>query len=190
MTQKSFDKTERACVVFSVIMKGALLMLSLLLMPLSIQAQEEDEDDDPTRYSTPMPIMTPDMVERGGVFDELDEEPEFNGAKVVEKQKIGNKTVKQKKTFPKGKNGLMSFLAYTIKYPPAAIAYKIQGRVVVRFTVGRKGNVYDIMVIKGVHTLLDEEAVRVVEMMPKWKPGKRDGKTVPVYYYLPVTFRL
>ena len=65
-----------------------------------------------------------------------------------------------------------------------------QGRVLVGFIVNRDGSVDDVKVVKSVHPALDEEAVRVVKAMPKWKPGKKGNKTVRVRYTLPMTFRM
>jgi len=60
----------------------------------------------------------------------------------------------------------------------------------VSFVVGRNGKVQEVQVLKGVHPLLDEEAVRVVKASPKWKPAKMDGNPVRITYRLPVIFRI
>ena len=83
------------------------------------------------------------------------------------------------------------FLAKTIVYPPRALRRNIQGRVIVRFTVNKAGKITDVHVIKGVSPELDEEALRVVSMFPPWQnPGKQNGKPVPVFYSLPIQFRV
>ena len=92
--------------------------------------------------------------------------------------------------FPDGDEALIKFLQENLVYPPEAKENGIEGRVIVSFIVGRDGSVTEIKVIKNVHPLLDEEALRVVKMMPNWKPGKLNGKTVPVRFQLPIDFKL
>ena len=77
-----------------------------------------------------------------------------------------------------------------LKYPKYAVENGIQGRVYVDFVVDESGNVKDVKVSRGVHTALDEEAVRVVSASPKWKPGRHRGKKVKVAMTIPVDFRL
>ncbi len=97
--------------------------------------------------------------------------------------------VEQQPEFPGGQAGMMKFLAETIKYPAEAAKKGIEGRVIVQFVVGSDGTVGNVNIMRGVDPLLDKEAVRVVGTMPKWTPGKQDGKPVAVKYTIPVTFR-
>ena len=85
---------------------------------------------------------------------------------------------------------MMDFMGKNVKYPVDAQEQKIEGRVVVKFVVEADGRIGDVTVVKGVHPSLDKEAVRVVKSMPKWTPGKVDGKPVACYYSLPVSFKL
>ena len=98
--------------------------------------------------------------------------------------------VEQAPTFPGGNQELMSYLAKNIKYPKEAQAAKKEGRVIVQFVVASTGQVTNVKVMRGVDPLLDAEAIRVVEGMPRWTPGRQDGEAVNVRYTLPVTFRL
>ena len=98
--------------------------------------------------------------------------------------------VEQMPTYPGGNAELMAFLAKNIKYPTIAQENGTQGRVIVQFVVEKDGSIADARVARGVDPYLDKEAVRVVNMMPKWKPGKQRGKPVRVKFTLPVTFRL
>ena len=82
------------------------------------------------------------------------------------------------------------FLQKNLRYPDLAKENNIQGRVTLRFVVDEEGNVSDVNVVKGIGGGCDEEAKRVVMKMPKWKPGKQNGKAVKVYYTLPISFRL
>jgi protein TonB len=77
-----------------------------------------------------------------------------------------------------------------LKYPTIAAENGIQGRVTLRFVVSKTGEITDVNIIKGLDPSCDKEAVRVVKTMPKWIPGKQNGRNVPVYYTLPVVFRL
>lgn len=98
--------------------------------------------------------------------------------------------VEQAPSFPGGNQELMSYLAKNIKYPKEAQAAKKEGRVIVQFVVASTGQVTNVKVMRGVDPLLDAEAIRVVEGMPRWTPGRQDGEAVNVRFTLPVTFRL
>jgi protein TonB len=66
----------------------------------------------------------------------------------------------------------------------------IEGRVTIRFVVGKTGEVTDVTVIRGMDPQCDNEAVRIVKLMPKWIPGRQNGRNVPVYYTMPIVFKL
>ena len=85
---------------------------------------------------------------------------------------------------------LYKYLAENIKYPQMAKESGIQGRVFVTFVVEKDGRVTDVRVLRGIGGGCDEEAIRVVQNMPKWTPGKQRGKSVRVQYNLPVKFTL
>ena len=91
--------------------------------------------------------------------------------------------------YPGGDEALLKFIQDNIKYPSAAAELGIEGRVIIRFVVGKTGEVSDIKVIRGVSSCNDE-AIRVVKMMPKWEPGMNKGEPVNVYYTLPIVFKL
>jgi len=99
-------------------------------------------------------------------------------------------TVEVMPQFPGGDVGLMKWLQDEIQYPREAQDKGIQGRIVVRFVVTPDGSIENAEVVKSLDPLLDQEAVRVVKNMPKWIPGKQDGKPAYVYYSLPVVFKL
>lgn len=92
--------------------------------------------------------------------------------------------------FPGGESGLMQFLKEEIRYPNKARKKGIQGKVVIGFVVNANGSVSHVKIVESANEELDKEAERVVQKMPRWKPGKHDGKDVNVYYELPVQFRL
>ena len=92
--------------------------------------------------------------------------------------------------FPGGQIAMLQYLMKNIKYPEQAMKEGIQGRVAVRFIVEKDGSISDVKPVLSVHPLLNKEAVRVVESMPKWSPGKHNGKPVRVRFNLPVMFKL
>jgi protein TonB len=98
--------------------------------------------------------------------------------------------VEEMPAFPGGDKAMMEFIYANIQYPELAKENNIQGRVTLRFCVTYKGGVDQVQVIRGVDKTLDEEAVRVIKMLPAWKPGKQGGKPVNVWYSVPVTFQL
>ena len=98
--------------------------------------------------------------------------------------------VEQMPQFPGGDIELMKFLSENVKYPEAASKAGTQGRVVAQFIVEADGSITNVKVVKKVSDELDAEALRVVNAMPKWKPGLQKGQPVRVKYTLPVTFRL
>lgn len=102
------------------------------------------------------------------VEDSLDKSPEFNG----------------------GEEALIKFLVDNIKYPTEAKEKKIEGLVYVEFIVTKTGKIKDVAIKKGAHDLLNEEALRVISLMPDWIPGEKDGKAVNASMILPIRFKL
>ena len=92
--------------------------------------------------------------------------------------------------FPGGLNACLKFLADYVAYPKEAAEKKIQGRVIVQFVVMKDGSIANARVIRSVDPLLDAEALRVIGLMPKWKPGTQRGQAVNVKFTMPITFRL
>jgi periplasmic protein TonB len=98
--------------------------------------------------------------------------------------------VEEMPMFPGGDPELLKYIAEHTQYPEVAKENNIQGRVIVRFCVTSKGGVSQVSVLKGVDPELDKEAIRVVNSLPPFKPGKQGGKPVPVWYMVPITFTL
>ncbi len=107
----------------------------------------------------------------------------------VEEEKVFD-MVEQMPQFPGGVQELMKWINKELNYPTVAAEQGIQGRVQVQFVVGSDGSIRDVAVVRGVDPYLDKEAVRVVNAMPKWIPGKQNGEAVSVKYTLPIVFRL
>ncbi len=98
--------------------------------------------------------------------------------------------VEEMPEYPGGIPELMKYISENIAYPEDAIANNIQGRVILRFVVNTDGSVDRIQLLRGIDSSLDNEAIRVVSTLPKFKPGKQQGIPVPVWFSLPVLFRL
>ena len=132
----------------------------------TIQASDDTQAAVEVKY-TPVEVEEED-VEEQQIFQVVEEMPEFPG----------------------GMAECMKFLSKNIKYPTISQENGVQGRVIVQFVVNRDGSIVDPVVVRGVDPYLDKEALRVIQMMPKWKPGKQRGKAVRVKYTVPVMFRL
>jgi periplasmic protein TonB len=98
--------------------------------------------------------------------------------------------VEEMPMFPGGEVELLKYIAEHTQYPEVAKENNIQGKVIIRFCVTSKGGVSQVSVLKGVDPELDKEAIRVVNTLPTFKPGKQGGKPVPVWYMVPITFTL
>ena len=100
------------------------------------------------------------------------------------------RSAEQMPRFPGGEAALVKYIQTHIKYPPTAAKNHVQGRVIVRFVVWKDGSVDAVKVVRSVDKDLDKEAIRVCKTLPKFTPGRQNGKIVPVWYTLPVTFKL
>jgi TonB family protein len=98
--------------------------------------------------------------------------------------------VDERPVFPGGESALQELISGQLKYPAEALKEKIQGEVLVGFVVKSEGKVESVKVLRGVHPLLDAEAIRVVSMLPTWKPGIKEGKAVDVPRAVSVKFIL
>lgn len=127
-------------------------------------------------------VQDEEVVEIGEeVKEEVQEEdPEATVFVVVEEMPM----------YPGGDAELLKYISEHTQYPEIAKENNIQGRVIVRFCVTSKGGVSQVSILKGVDPELDAEAIRVVNTLPAFKPGKQGGKPVPVWYMVPITFTL
>lgn len=89
-----------------------------------------------------------------------------------------------------GEKALIEYIRNNLKYPQSAVEQNIEGRVMVRFVIDENGDVKDATILRGFNTECENEALRVVQNMPKWKPGSLKGKNVSVYYTLPINYKL
>ncbi|NLI35825.1 MAG: energy transducer TonB [Bacteroidales bacterium] len=93
-------------------------------------------------------------------------------------------------SFPGGTNEMMSWISGHLKYPAIAAENGIEGKVIVQFVVGKNGAIRDANIVRALNPSCDKEALRVVNAMPRWLPGKQNGKEVSVKFTLPITFKL
>lgn len=98
--------------------------------------------------------------------------------------------VTEKPTFPGGDSEMLAYINHCRQYPKSAYDKGIQGRVMCSFVIGADGEISHVQVLKGVCAELNDEAVRILKEMPKWRPGKIDGKAVPVRVIRSVPFRI
>lgn len=100
------------------------------------------------------------------------------------------KVVEELPQYPGGMVEFMKWLTATLNYPDKALKQKIKGKVMVSFIVNKDGSISDIKLVKSVHKLLDDEALRVIKMMPDWKPGLEKGKPCRSMIAIPVVFEI
>lgn len=124
------------------------------------------------------------------VTEEVAVETKVEVIEVPEEKKEVFTIVEEMPSFPGGEAERNKFLATNIVYPQQATENGIQGTVYVSFVVDSKGNVTDVKILRGIGGGCDEEALRVVKMMPKWHPGKQNGKQVRVLFNMPIYFKL
>ena len=118
---------------------------------------------------------------------------EYIAPEVVEEEVVETEIfqiVEEMPQFPGGDAKLLEYVATHIKYPQIARETGIQGRVFVGFVVEPDGSVSNVKILRGIGGGCDEEAMRVIKSLPKWKPGKQRGKAVRVSYQIPVLFKL
>lgn len=105
-------------------------------------------------------------------------------------QVVESKPLTIAEKMPSFKGNVNQWLSQHIVYPAAAAENNVQGKVIVRFVVGKDGSVSQASVVRSVDPALDREALRAVNSMPKWNPGMNNGQPAAVWFTLPVTFRL
>ena len=178
-----------------------LLMLPLVLLFLAANslyaAQQEPVDDEMQMLNATVAESTQEQVQRS-TDNATSPESQQTGLQEQSLQQPPpeKKTeeifvvVENQAEFPGGNGAMMQFLADSIRYPVSAMQKGIQGSVICNFVVMKDGTISDVQVVRGVDPTLDAEAVRVLKLMPDWKPGKQRGQAVNVRYTLPVVFRL
>jgi periplasmic protein TonB len=127
-----------------------------------------EEVEGPTEVVIDEPVQAVVEEDENKIFMVVEQQPEFEG----------------------GYEAMMNFIRKNMRYPASARRMGIDGTVYVSFVVVKDGKINDVKVLRGISADCDKEAVRVVEMMPHWKPGKQNGKPVFVRFNLPIKFKL
>ena len=167
------------------------------MVEITKQEEQKPQPVEQPQQTTQLEIVEDDVetedlninaeVEQNEVIEEY-VAPEVVEEEVVEQEIF--QIVEEMPAFPGGEAKLMEYVGKNIKYPQIARETGIQGRVFIGFVVEPDGSVSNVKLLRGIGGGCDEEAMRVVKNMPKWKPGKQRGKAVRVQYMLPVNFRL
>ena len=147
-------------------MKLKILLFTVFLIHLSLVLSAQNRAED----NTALPPVPMDEAAQEETFVIVEQMPEFPG----------------------GQAALMKYLSSNIKYPDECRKMGIEGKVYVKFVVDKTGSITDAKLLRGVPDgkLLENEAIRVIKTMPKWKPGSQSGKPVSVYFTLPISFKL
>lgn len=141
------------------------------------------DDDVADELKEALPALRPKVVPAEDISGEITDLPRAEPASVS----VQADTLP---CFPGGDAACMRFLSRHVRYPSEAVAARTKGCVRVRFLVEEDGELSDFRIVESVSPLLDREALRVVRLMPRWKPGYRGGKPARFLYVLPVDFRL
>ena len=189
---KSYDKRE---------IDPSLLNREVVIDEEMVEITKQDEQKpqpmEVPKQTTQLEIVQDDVevddIEINAEVEQNEVIEEYVAPEVVEEEVVEQeifKIVEEMPAFPGGEAKLMEYVAKNVKYPQIARETGVQGRVYVNFVVEPDGSVSNVSVLRGIGGGCDEEAVRVVKNMPKWKPGKQRGKAVRVSYMLPVNFKL
>ena len=167
------------------------------MVEITKQEEQKPQPVEVPKQTTQLEIVQDDVevedIEINAEVDQQEVIEEYVPVEVeeeeVQEQEIFQ-IVEEMPAYPGGEQKLMEFISKGIKYPQIARETGIQGRVFVGFVLEPDGSVSNVKVLRGIGGGCDEEAMRVVKSMPKWKPGKQRGKAVRVSYMLPVNFKL
>ncbi|MCL2072344.1 MAG: energy transducer TonB [Marinilabiliaceae bacterium] len=169
------------------------------IIPITKQEEVKPPPPPPPQVTDILNIVEDD-VELDDVLDifdtEMDDVREFDmtiSMEMEEEERDDTEIftiVEESPEFPGGEAALLRYLAQNTKYPPIAQENNITGRVMVQFVVEPTGDVSNVKVMRPVDPSLDREAIRVVQSLPRFKPGKQRNRPVRVYYTVPINFTL
>ena len=161
----------------------------IMLLPKFMPGKQQGK---PVKVEFTLPIIFKLPIDDKAIREEvvtIREEPVIEEAPVVSEAKVF-KVVEQMPEFPGGDEALMKLIQKNMQYPEMEKANDIQGRVVMGFVVNEDGSLSDITVKKRVSPGIDKEAIRLVKMLPNFRPGRQQGKAVKVEYLLPIMFKI
>ena len=167
------------------------------MVEITKQEEQRPQPVEMPKQTTQLEIVQDDVevedIEINAEMDQNEVVEEYVPVEVEEEEVVEAEVftiVEEMPSYPGGDMKMYEYLGKNIKYPQIARESGIQGRVFVNFVVEPDGSVSNVKVLRGIGGGCDEEAIRVVKSMPKWKPGKQRGKAVRVSYTLPVVFKL
>ena len=167
------------------------------MVEITKQEEQKPQPVEVPKQTTQLEIVEDDVevedIEINAEVDQTEVIEEYVPVEVEEEEVSETEVftiVEEMPAYPGGDDKLYEYLGKNIKYPQIARESGIQGRVFVNFVVEPDGSVSNVKVMRGIGGGCDEEAVRVIKTMPKWKPGKQRGKAVRVTYTIPVVFKL
>lgn len=167
------------------------------MVEITKQEEQKPQPVEMPKQTTQLEIVQDDVevedIEINAEMDQNEVVEEYVPVEVEEEEVVEAEVftiVEEMPSYPGGDMKMYEYLGKNIKYPQIARESGIQGRVFVNFVVEPDGSVSNVKVLRGIGGGCDEEAIRVVKSMPKWKPGKQRGKAVRVSYTLPVVFKL
>jgi protein TonB len=192
---KTYEKAE------TVTFERAEMNLTEEIVPITEQKKPEPPKVQPPRIVTVINIVEDNMTVDDNIMinaeaDQTTEVEEYipeapeQGEEVSEDEGEIFTVVESMPCFPGGEQNVYKYLADNLKYPYQALDAGISGKVWLAFVVERDGSITDVKVLRGIGGGCDEEAVRVVEAMPKWTPGKQRGIPVRVHYVLSIKFTM
>ena len=189
---KSYDKRE-----IDPSLLNREVVLDEEMVEITKQEEQKPQPVEVPKQTTQLEIVQDDVevedIEINAEVDQQEVIEEYVPVEVEEEEVVEQEIfqiVEEMPSYPGGEQKLMEFVAKNIKYPQIARETGIQGRVFVNFVVEPDGHVSNVKIMRSLGGGCDEEAMRVVKAMPKWKPGKQRGKAVRVSYILPVNFKL
>ena len=148
--------------------------------PEIIEVPDEEEIEDEIEVNLDVEITEESAIEQIVFEEPVEEEVADEVFTIVEQQPV----------YPGGMRAFYQFVQKKLKYPSQARRMGIEGKVFVQFVVDKKGNITEVVAVRGIGAGCDVEAVRVIKSSPKWKAGKQRGKAVKVRMILPITFKL
>ena len=167
------------------------------MVEITKQEEQKPQPVEVPQQSTQLEIVQDDVeTEDLNINAEVEQTEiieDYIAPEVVEEEVVETEIfqiVEEMPQFPGGEAKLLEYVATHIKYPQIARETGIQGRVFVGFVVEPDGSVSNVKILRGIGGGCDEEAMRVIKSLPKWKPGKQRGKAVRVSYQIPVLFKL
>ena len=185
------DNKKRHFRTLGLVVLAIIILLGIYNVHQCQSKKTAEEAAEEKAYKEAMDLARQDSLAKSESRNDKMHQAEASQLDLLEESK-GNvyNVVEEMPSFPGGQAALMSYLENHIEYPVVAQENGVQGRVIVEFVVERDGSISDVRVVRSVDPSLDREAQRVVNSMPKWKPGKQNGECVRVRYTVPIVFRV